>query len=228
MKIIENFVAVIEQVKYKQFENKNKNTKDEEPILYLCNATISEVGRGMSRFKTEHNVCFYLTKEQFDEKIIEKSDRVNILAGCKWQPQLLDYKTYDQNKIKEADKSQLKVDSAGKTYMQFKCFAYKIICKGEDSWSINAKWYDQNYCTIVNTKVKLPLESKKQFESKNELDFFLDPPEMDIISPLNGQIVKVIAYSNKNKFAEKQMEVYTEKNEKEETNYLLLKEVVEE
>lgn len=225
MKITENFVAVIEQVKYKEFENKNKKEKEKEPTLFLCNATISEVGRGMSKFKSEHNVVFYLTEDQYTERVIEKGDRVNILAGCKWQPQLLDYKSYDQNKIKEADKSQLKVDSSGKTHLHFKCFAYKIICKDENSWSMNAKWYDQNYCTILNTRVKLPLEDKKQFEAKNKLDFFLDPPEMEIIDKLNGQIVKVIAYSNKNKFSEKEMSVYTERNEKDGTNYLLLEEV---
>ena len=228
MKITEDFVAVIEQVKYKEFENKNSKKKDEEPTLFLCNATISEVGRGMSKFKQQHNVVFYLTEDQYTERIIEKGDRVNILAGCKWQSQLLDYKSYDQEKIKAADKSQLKVDSGGKTHLQFKCFAYKIICKDENSWSMNAKWYDQNYCTILNTRVKLPLEDKKQFEAKNKLDFFLDPPEMEIIDKLNGQIVKVIAYSNKNKFSEKEMSVYTEKNEKDGTNYLLLEEVSKE
>ena len=71
----------------------------------------------------------------------------------------------------------------------------------------------------------MPLEDKKQFEINDKLDFFLDPPEMRIINKLNGTVFKVIAYSNKNKFAEKNMLICAERNENDGTNYLLLQEV---
>lgn len=223
MKITENFVAQIESVKYKEFINKNKN--NEEMRNYICNATIKEVGRGMAKSHQQHNVVFYLNEEDFTERIIEKGDRINIFAGAKWKSQLLEYKSFDEEKIKNADTSQIKIDDKGRRYLYFKCFAYKIECRDENSWSFNTKWYDQNYCTIINTGVKLPLEDKKQFEINDKLDFFLDPPEMRIINKLNGTVFKVIAYSNKNKFAEKNMLICAEKNENDGTNYLLLQEV---
>lgn len=229
MKITESFVGTIEKLQYVQFENKNELAKASEPIIYICNATISEVGRGMAKFKQLHNAVLYLTKKQFDlvdeesgkHNFLEKGDRINILEGCKWQSTALEYKSYHEDVIRKVDKSKLKVDSKGKTYYSEKVFAYKIICK-QDAWSINTKWYDQNYCTIYKSGVKLPLENKQQFMKDKTLDFFLDPPEMDRVDLFNEQTVKVIAYSNGNKFAEKQMSVKTDINQKAGTYYLLL------
>ena len=106
MKILENFIGVVEKLQYVSFENKSSFSKAEEPILYVCNATISEVGRGMAKFKQQHNAVFYLTKEQFElvdesgkHAIIEKGDRINILAGSKWQSTPLEYKSYSDRMI---------------------------------------------------------------------------------------------------------------------------------
>ena len=233
MKIVEDFSVVIENVKYISFENKSAFTKEEKPTIYLCSANVSEVGRGMSRFKQYHNVQFYLTEEQWnvlDEAgkhvFLEKGDKVNILAGAKWVSQNLDYKSYNKEVIEKADKSQLKVDKDGKTYWNTKCYAYHVQCKDEKAFALENKWYDRVVCTILNSKIKLPLESKEQFKQA-KLDYFLDPPEMDVIEQYEDQIVKVVAYSDGNKFGEKMVHVSTTRDLDAGTYYLVLDEVTD-
>lgn len=231
MKITEDFVATVEKLQYASFENQNKFEKEKEPTMYVCNATISEVGRGLSRFKQYHNIAVYLTEEQFNEidsttkkhTYIEKGDRIKVLAGSKWQSTPFEYTSYNKKVIEKVDRSKLSVDANGKTYFSEKVFSYKIIAKKGD-WEIERKWFDQNYCTIEKSRVKLPLLDKKQFQSKT-LEFFLEPIEMRVIEDLHGEVVKVIAYSNGNKFAEKQMVVYAKVDTTAGVNYLLLEDV---
>lgn len=231
MKITEDFVATIEKLQYASFENQNKFEKENEPIMYVCNATISEVGRGLSRFKQYHNIALYLTKEQFEEldgetkkhTFIEKGDRIRVLAGSKWQSTPFEYTSYNKSVIEKVDRSKLSVDANGKTYFSEKVFSYKIIAKKGD-WEMERKWYDQNFCTIAKSRVKLPLTDKKQFQSKT-LEFFLEPMEMRAIEDLHGEVVKLIAYSNGNKFGEKDVVVYAKVDSAAGVNYLLLEDV---
>lgn len=236
MKVTENFVGVVEQLRYAKFEKKKITNEDEEKEIYICNLVISEVGRGLSKFKQKHNVVLYLNEEQYNQidedsgakNFIEKGDRIEIFAGAKWQSQELDYKSYDSNKIKNADKSQIKIDTKGKSYWHIKCYAYKIVCKSQETWKIKSKWYEQNYCTIFKTRVKLPLLQKTDFTKKEKIDFYLENFEMHLLKQFNGQTVRVIAYSNGNKFAEKEMLVYLNRQDEENLNYLLLSEVASE
>lgn len=232
MKITENFKGVVEKIKYAKLENKSQYKKDgDADFNYLCNITIAEVGKGMAKFPQRHNVVIYLTEEQFntvDEEthahnLIEKGDRINILAGAKWKSKPLSYKSFSEDTIKKADKSQLKVDETGKTYWEMHAFAYTIHCQPED-WSMESKYYDQNYCTIKDSGVRLPLETKKSFDAQN-LDWYLDDFGRDKIYPFNEQICRVILYSNKNKAKEKNMLVQLRVDDENKTNYLLLSEV---
>ena len=229
MKITENFKGVVEKIKYTKLENKSQYKKDgDADFNYLCNITIAEVGKGMAKFPQRHNVVIYLTEKQFnavDEEthahnLIEKCDRINILAGAKWKSKPLSYKSFSKDTIEKADKSQLKVDETGKTYWEMHAYAYTIHCKPED-WSMESKYYDQNYCTIKDSGVRLPLETKKSFDAQS-LDWYLDDFERDKISPFNEQVCRVILYSNKNKAKEKNMIVQLQVDDENKTNYLLL------
>lgn len=230
MKITENFKGVVEKIKYNKLENTSKYKKEgDSDFNYLCNITIAEVGQGMAKFPQRHNVVINLTEEQFntiDEEskqhtIIEKGDRINILTGAKWKSKPLSYKSYSQETISKADKSQLKVDEQGKTYWEMFAYAYTIHCKPED-WSMESKYYDQNYCTIFESGVKLPLESKKSFNA-DILDWYLDDNEKDKISLFDGKVCRVILYSNKAKASEKNMLVSLQVDNDNKTNYLLLR-----
>lgn len=216
---IEPFVCTIEKLQYKSFENKSKFSED--PIAYVCNATVSEVGRGMTKHKTYHNVTFYLTEEQYNAQIIEKKDRMNILEGAKWQSSKLDYMSFNPETIKKADPSKLQVNEKGQTYYKESVYAYKVVCK-QGTWDIKTKYYDQNYCTIFNSRLKLPLEDKEQFKTQEKLEFFLDQKEMELVRNLDAQTVRVVAYSNNNKFAEKNMLVDIDINKENGTYYLAI------
>lgn len=220
MKITENFVVVIDKLKYTKFENQNKFTKENEPEVFTCNAVVYEVGRGMARYKQFHQVVFYLTEQEYNEQVIEKGDRINILAGAKWKSSLLQYKSYNKETIEKANKTYLKVDDKGKVYYSEYVYAYKIHAE-KGMWSINCKIWDQNYCTIKESGVKLPLENKSHF-NETSLDWIIEDDEFEKLKQYATQSVTVIAYSNKAKFAEKNMQCTIKILPENNTKYLLL------
>jgi hypothetical protein len=231
MKITESFVGIVTRLQYATFENKKNFQKETDPVMYVCNVTVEEVGRDLSRFKQYHNLVLYLTEEEYntidEEKnthcFIEKGDRIRINAGAKWQSHLFEYTSYKDSVIDKVDRSKLQVDKNGKVFFSEKVLAYKVVAKIGD-WGIETKWYDQNYCTIPNSRVKLPLLNKAQFK-ETTLEFFLDPIELNILEDYDGQVVKLIAYSNGTKFAEKEMTVHTKVDKSAKINYLLLEDV---
>lgn len=202
---VSQFTCQVEKLGYKKVENKVSAKKEEEPMLFLCNATVSEIGRGLGRFKTYHNIMFVLNEQEFNERCIEKNDRIIIMPTAKWKSTKLEYKSYNPEMINKADKSKLKTDEKGKTYYEDVVFAYRVQCKKND-WQIETKWYDQYYCTIKDSRVKLPLEEKKQF-SNNMLEFYLDDDEVSKIEPFNKKVCTLIGYANGGKFDEKQINV---------------------
>lgn len=221
---IQPFVCTVERLAYATFDNKMK--KNEEPILYVCNATVAEVGRGLAKFKAYHNVLFYLSEEEYKDKVIEKGDRIDIAGTSKWKSSELEYRSYKPSLIKKADKSKLITDDKGKTCYKDTVYAYKIHCK-ENDWAINAKWYDQNYCTIKESGIKLPLETKKQFENKT-LEFYLDKDEYDKLLKYADSVQLLIAYSNKSKYNEKQAQITLSYDEESDVYHLILTAIDEE
>ena len=224
MKITENFIGVVDKIKYSQCKNVSKYKKEgDADILYFCNITINEVGKGMVKFPQRHNVVIDMTAQQFDEKPIEKGDRIKILAGAKWKSSPLNYKSYANNVIEKADKSQLKVDSKGKVYWEMHAYAYTIQCKF-DNWEMESKFYNQNYCTIFNSGIHLPLERKDCFKD-SVLTWVIDEKEKEQIKPFDSKVCRIILYSNKNKAQEKEMLVELKFDDENKTNYLQLSEV---
>lgn len=210
---IQSFKADIVTTKYVKFENKSAFTKEENPEMFVCNVVINEVGRGLSKFKVQHQATLMMTPEQWEAKVIEKGDRIEFSDNATFKPdRSVEFKTYDPEKIKNYDKSQLKVDEQGKVYASSKVFPYSLRAKVGD-WSLVGKYYDLNYFTIKNSGVKLPLENKEQFEQDEPFEFVLDQNEADAIAQFNGQTVLVIAYSNMNKFADKEMTVSLKRDE---------------
>ena len=214
------FYAEIISVKYLKIENKIKQNKDFEPEIYICNANIKELGRGLAKSHQYHQVQFQLNRQDFDDKILEKGDRVQIMDNATWYPQgKMEYKTYDAKKIEKYDKSQLFIDEKGRTYAKTTAYPYIIKVKPEQ-FKVTTKWYDQNYCCIKSSRVKLPLDSKKQFQTENEFNFFLDEEEYQKLCNYHGCTAFVVAYHCGNKFDEKEMSVVLVKDNSS-GNYLL-------
>jgi len=202
------FKADIINVKYVKYENKNEKIKAVDPLIYVCNAQIKEIGQGLANASRYHQVQIYLTEEDFNNRALEKGDRIQILDGATWVPVgKTDYITYAPAKIATYDKSQLKVDDKGRTYAKTTIYPYTIRVKA-DQFKILYKWYDKNYCTITESRIKLPLESFFQFKKDKEIAFFLDEDEYNKLLPYNGEIVNVICYSTGQRKAEKQMETF--------------------
>lgn len=217
------FNADILSVKYISFENKSNYS--DEPIIYMCETWIKEVGQGLAKANYCHNAKLQISKELFDDKALEKGDRIKILDKATWHPDKpVEFISRTKEKIKNADKSTLVTDENGFTVSKRTIYPYSIRCK-ETQWELVSKFYDLNYATIVNSGIKLPLKNNKQFAKSKELEFYLDPPEMTIIGPMKDEIVKVISYSNKNKIGEKNMQIKISIDKESGLNKLTLVEV---
>lgn len=221
MKIL-GFKCDVVNVKYVQIDNPSRFNKEEEPTLYICMASVREVGQGLAKVKSYVNVKFLLTQEEFENRAIEPKDRLEILDNATWrQEKSIQYKTYDPEKIKTYDTSLLKKDSTGKTYAEFRLYPYSLRCK-QGSWKTLYKYYEKNYCTIENSRVHLPLETREQFEIENKLYWFLENDEMAKVRSLDGQQVRVFAYESGNKVNEKIMSVQAQYDATNNTNCLIL------
>lgn len=223
-----SFKADVSNVKYSSFENKNPQTKETDPMIYVCNAQIKEVGQGLSKSFRNHQAQIFLSKEDFDNKIIEKGDRILIKDNATWYPMgKVDYITYDPKKIEKHDKSELQIDSKGRTYAKTTIFPYVIRVK-KDQFKIDCKWFDKDYCTVVSSRIKLPLEDQKQFEKETELAFYLEKEEFERLEPLNTENVQVISYHYNQKKKEKTMELFAMFDKENNAYILSLKDVTKE
>lgn len=203
---IKPFKCIIESLAYVS------STKNPQKPIYICNVTVKESGKGSAFNKTQHNLILYLTQEQFDNKILEKGDEIQV-NDSKWKQIVTYYTSYSKSVVDKADKSKLKVDSNGKAYFSEKIFSYKIQVKNSN-WELSCKWYDLTYLKIKDRNIKLPLMSKKQFDL-DIIDFVLEEKEFRELKDLNLTQQIIIGYYKKNKFAEETRGVacYMDENE---------------
>lgn len=203
---VKPFKCIIESLAYVS------SKKNPEKPIFICNVTVKESGRGSAFDKTQHNLILYLTQEQFDNKILEKGDEIQV-NDAKWKQVITYYTSYNKKVIEKADKSKLKVDSNGKVYFTEKIFSYKIQVKNSN-WELFCKWYDVTYLKIIGKDIKLPLMSKKQF-NLDIIDFVLEEKEFSELKDLNLTNQTVVGYYKKNKFAEENRGIacYMDENE---------------
>lgn len=217
------FKADVISMTYQQFETKQQK-QDEDPIIYVCRANVKETGQGMSKAKWYHNISLYLSKDEFDDKIIEVGDRLEISDRAKWRPlKKVEIRTYNPEKLKKSDKSKLKVDEKGRTYASNPVFPYEIKAKIGD-WKIDSKMGDRDFCIIAGTTLKLPITEKETYEA-TAIDYFLDENENDAIASYNGQNVTIKFYKGNVKQGEKTMHVTIKFDTDADAYYLLLEQV---
>lgn len=225
MKIL-SFTCNVERIRYLTIKSTMKQNEGE--LVYVCNIYARETGRGYGRFKQYHNVIIYLTQEQFEKRdeetkiqnFIEKNDVLVIKDTAKWRNKLFTFNSWSPEKIKNAPKSMLKVDEKGNVYRQEVIHAYKVVCKDGD-YEIKNKWYEKYYCTIKQSRIRLPLGEERQMKEP-KLDWFLDTHEMTIMGQYNNEVVEVLFYKNQGFYFSREMSVKITSNAENGTNYLVL------
>lgn len=220
------FKADVISLNYQQFENKQTTvgTQPDEPTIYICRANVKETGQGLARAKWYHNVSLFLTKEEFDNQIVEVGDRLDISERAKWHPlKKTEIRTYNVEKLKNANKSKFKVDENGRTYALNYIYPYEVKAKIGD-WKIDSKMGDRDYCLIDGTTLKLPITEKSSYSS-DTIDYFLDENEKNAIASYIGQNATVKFYKSKVKSGEKTMRIAVNFDESANAYYLLMEKV---
>jgi len=208
---------------YTSFKNKSEFIEDDK--IYICNVTMKEVGKGLTKSKLYHNASLQMTKVDWKKKLLEKGDRIEILDGAMWHPEnVAIYTIRDKEKLKKCDKSQLSVDEKGYTVGNIYIYPYTLRCK-TTQWKLISKFTNQNYCTIYGTRIKLPLENKIEFFNKKSLSWFLDKNEFDLLLQLHQKQVVVLDYGNKQLKTKKTMTVILKEDQTTNTYFLQLNEV---
>lgn len=186
------FNAYIKNLQYKTIESKNPHN---EPIVYAIQATLLEVRRGSARGqKLFHNALIYISQEQYEKQEISEMDKIAITENAQWVSKSHSLNIYDENKLKEYHKSQLKKDTNGKTYAKIYFYAYTLKVKQED-WKIVEK--ADEVCYIQCGKTKFYID---ETEIDNEAYcFFFDKDVFDKIQENNMQTFEMNCYLHKQK-----------------------------
>lgn len=207
---VKPFKCIIESVFYVSAQRKKSN--GETIPTYICNVTIKESGKGSAFEKNYHNLILYMNQEQFDNRVLEKGDEIQV-NDAKWKPITTYYTSYSKKTIDKADKSKLKVSPDGRVYFIERVFSYKISVKNEN-WELIYKWYNLTYMKIANNAIKLPLISKQQFDL-DIIDFVLEEKEFTGLKELDSTEQLVTCYHKNNKFADdtRKISVFMDPNE---------------
>lgn len=194
------FNAYIKSLQYKMLESTNPHI---EPIRYAIQANLLEIRRGSARGqKLFHNAIIFISKEQFDNQELSVMDKISIGENAQWVSKYHSLSIYDENKLKEYHKSQLKKDTNGKTYAKINFYAYTLKVKEED-WKIVEK--ADEVCYIQCGKTKFYID---ETEMENDVYcFFFDKDVFDKIQENNMQTFEMNCYLHKQKKWKKLIEL---------------------
>lgn len=190
---IYGFKAKIKRIEYKKTENKRRVDENDDDEIYYAQALIAEIQRGKSRFETRHNISLYLTREQYEDKILDAGDIIRIEDGVRFSPTLINFNTYDAEKLKNVPAKQLKTDVAGRAYLPQKAFAYHIVAPC-DSWSLVTKFTDIFYWQFGPLKIPMndgetAEECEQEFRDTTEYAFYLSDEEYEKVKEYEGAYI---------------------------------------
>lgn len=212
---IQPFNAIIETLRYIEIKKENQpETK------YSCYIGFKEGSKGNPKSKPTHHAWIELSKEEFDNKTLEKGDIIAI-KEAKWNLNPVVYTSYSPKVLQTKNKSELKVDKEGKAYYSAKLNNYVVNVK-RDQWEILYKWFDVCYLVIADTNIKLPLLGKKQFKD-DEIDFILEVDEFETLKPYNGTLQKVTAFYKSVKFDNDDRNIFVKMDENENLTLKIIK-----
>lgn len=212
---IQPFNAIIETLRYVEIKKENQpETK------YSCYIGFKEVSKGNPKSKPTHHAWIELSKEEFNNKTLEKGDIIAI-KEAKWNLSQVVYTSYSPKVLQTKNKSELKVDKEGKAYYSAKLNNYVVNAK-RDQWEILYKWFDVCYLVIADTNIKLPLLGKKQFKD-DEIDFILEVDEFEALKQYNATLQKVSAFYKSVKFDNDDRNIFVKIDENENLTLKIIK-----
>ncbi|MCK9575994.1 MAG: hypothetical protein M0R51_08620 [Clostridia bacterium] len=201
MKIQPTTVSLKKQLEYLQAEGKGKYS---DPIVYYARGEIYEITKGRSRFKTYHNAVFYMTKEEWDQKIIEIGDRIQLSDKVKFSPHRIRYATYNAEKLKKVDSSLIKQDKNNKPYSEKYAYVYHILAK-KGTYTIVEKASENMFYKLGGLNIYIDFDTigtdKDEWNGTNVLR--LDKNEYNMIKNLVGVKTKITCYLHKQKYGNK-------------------------
>lgn len=185
------FNAKIKTLEYKEIEpNPHAKNKD---LKYVAQCQIIEIKRGRNIRKTMHNAGLFLTKEQFDAKILDIGDVVEICDGVNFACNQIMFNVYDAEKIKAFPASRVKTDKNGTPYVPQRAFAYTVRA-AEGQWHLKAKFTELYYWQFG--KIKIPMndgitekECEDEFRNQTSYEFYLTKDEYEKVKEFNGDFV---------------------------------------
>lgn len=209
---IYGFKAKIKKVEYKEIESKSDFAEN----TYLAQCLIAEIKQGRSHYEARHNVGFYLTKEEYENKILDVGDIVELSDGIKWVSSLINFNVYDEEKLKEFPSKMIKTDQRGKPYVPQKAFAYYIKAP-IGKWKIDTKFTEIFYWSFGKIKVPMddgttPEECEAEFLNQTQYEFYLDNKEYESVKDFEGNFI-INGYKRKNLVARQPFNVKFERVE---------------
>lgn len=196
------FKAYIKSLKYNKFENKSSFG---EPVQYFIQANLLEIKQGRLARKTYHNAMLYISEDEYNTRAFNEMDRIEVSERATWESKYFKLDIYDENKLKDYDKSQLKKNTNGKTYATVNFYAYTLKAKQGD-WKVVER--ADEICYIQVTR------GVKFYIDETQLDeqaycFFFDKEVYDKIVDKNMQTFDMLCYLHKQPKWKKRIEIQT-------------------
>ena len=186
---IKEFKARIKKIQYKEFESNSSYSK--EPIIYSAQCLICENHQGNQKFEIRHNCTFYMSKEDYENKILEVGDIVKIFDNVNFLPTLINFNLYDEEKLKEIPANKIETDKNGRSYCPSKAFAYKLVAK-IGQWEIDRKNTEMFYWQVG--RLKIFMENESEMLEETAYAFHLEEKEFNKLKECAGQVVVMNGY----------------------------------
>lgn len=232
---LEPFVCQIVKISYNQLKYENKYTNQkfycklevesfensigesidkykENPNIYNANVIVEEKtqGRKFGKRKKLYNINLWISKEQFENKVLDIGDRIRIKKGklvTDPQPIII----YDFEKIKEYPKRYITRTEKGLASVKLNIIACKISVE-ENGWELVKKCNMAYYFNLSSeesksiSKIHFYVKDKKELLEKNNYDFYLEKEEAEQLSDYSNKLVdlsfKVYGQTNQKGSAE--------------------------
>lgn len=196
------FKVKIKKVKYYEYESKSKFVSEVQKIA-SCNCLIMKAGKE-SHNKSYCNVSLYLTDEEYEKKVIEKNDIIQLTDKITWEVKKgVTFKTYNSEKLKFANAKDIHTDSNGKKYTEE--FLYPYVIKAKiGTWKMYEK-YDEYYLAKVGNakKIELVFDDESELTDFKANAYYIEQDEYECLEQDNHEMVDFIGYGHKRKLFER-------------------------
>lgn len=216
---VEPFKCEVNRVSYHQLENANQLSDkryyckldietwenscgeiiDKDANVYLANVKVLEKKQGKTKRKKYVTLTIYLTKEQFENKVIEQGDVLKI-NRAKIATDDSNITVYDHEKFKNYPKHFITKNDKGYSEIKLKVTLCRFSVE-VDGWEMVVKGQEANYFKISGTdshkgsKSKFFVENISSLLQDNEYNFYLEDKELIELQDIDNEIVDLKFYS---------------------------------